>query len=172
MRRTAAPGRIRVLVTLLPLLLTGLCAAPAGAVVRPQQPTRPAAQEDPLRFARSLYTDGLYDLAAEQLRVQIERGLPPALEEEARWLLPQALEGAGRPAEAAAAFLDFSRRRGSSAHRGGCGPETSTPGWDAGRMRPRPSPVSSTSTPRATSAPGPPPDWWPPCSKRDGPRRR
>jgi tetratricopeptide (TPR) repeat protein len=115
MRRIPSPGRIRVLVALLPLLLTSLWVAPAGAAVRPQQPARPAAQEDPLRFARSLYTDGLYDLAAEQLRVQIERGLTPALEEEARWLLPQALEGAGRPAEAAAAFLDFAHRRGSSA---------------------------------------------------------
>jgi hypothetical protein len=123
MRRIPSPGRIRVLVALLPLLLTSLWVAPAGAAVRPQQPARPAAQEDPLRFARSLYTDGLYDLAAEQLRVQIERGLTPALEEEARWLLPQALEGAGRP------------------------------------TRPRPSRVSSTSTPRATSVPARPPDW-------------
>ncbi len=72
-------------------------------------------QEDPLRFARSLFRDGLYDLAVDQLRQQLERGLHPQSAEEGRWLLAQALEAGGRTLEAGNAYLDFTGRHGSSA---------------------------------------------------------
>ncbi len=71
-------------------------------------------QEDPLRFARSLYQDGLYDLAVDQLRRQLEGGLPLQQAEEARWLLGQALEANRRPLEAATAYRDFTTHHGSA----------------------------------------------------------
>lgn len=72
-------------------------------------------QEDPLRFARSLYQDGLYDLAVDQLRRQLAAGLPLQHAEEGRWLLARALEAGGRTTESANAYLDFTDRHGSSA---------------------------------------------------------
>ncbi len=71
-------------------------------------------QDDPLRFARSLYADGLYELAVDQLRQQLERGLPIQIALEGRWLLAQALEAAGRIQEAGHAYLDFTASHGSS----------------------------------------------------------
>ena len=71
-------------------------------------------QEDPLRFARSLYQDGLYDLAVDQLRQQLVEGLSLPRAEEARWLLGEALEAAGRELEAAAAYRDFTTYHGSA----------------------------------------------------------
>lgn len=88
-----------------------VCLAAVGAEgAAPRQQT-----EDPLRFARSLYQDGLYDLAAQQLEQQLDAGLPPQQAEEARWLLAQTLEAAGRTSEAAEAYLEYTRRHGSAA---------------------------------------------------------
>ncbi len=102
------------------LMLPVLPAAAAGSVCDPATSTSPAPalplpqQEDPLRFARSLYQDGLYDLAVGQLRERLAAGLALQQAEEARWLLGQALEAARRPLEAAAAYRDFTTHHGSA----------------------------------------------------------
>lgn len=88
---------------------------PQPGVQRQQGVQQQQQQQDPLRFARSLYQDGLYDLAVDQLRQQLERGLPPQSAEDGRWLLAQALEAGRRTMEAAEAYLEFTSRHGSSA---------------------------------------------------------
>jgi len=72
-------------------------------------------QQDPLRFARSLKNDGLYVLAVNELRQQLSSDLPLQYAEEARWLLAETLEAAGRTSEAAQAYHDFTSRHGSAA---------------------------------------------------------
>ncbi len=72
-------------------------------------------QQDPLRYARGLYRDGLYDVAVNELRQQLSSGLPLQYAEEARWLLAETLEAAGRTPEAAQAYHDFTSRHGSAA---------------------------------------------------------
>jgi TolA-binding protein len=99
------------------LVVTGLLAVPGIAAATPvifqQEPDRQQT-DDPLRFARSLYNDGLYDLAIDQLQRRLTEGLPPSIAEDARWLLAQTYVAAERIADAAAAYLDFTSRHGSS----------------------------------------------------------
>jgi len=76
---------------------------------------RSIQQQDPLLFARRLYNDGLYDIAANQLRQLLETDLPLQYAEEARWLLAETLEADGRTAEAAGAYREFTSRHGSAA---------------------------------------------------------
>ncbi len=86
----------------------------AGSAVRPE-PGMSRQQQDPLLFARRLYNDGLYDIAANQLRQLLETNLPLQYAEEARWLLAETLEADGRTAEAAGAYREFTSRHGSAA---------------------------------------------------------
>ncbi|MFO7769326.1 MAG: tetratricopeptide repeat protein [bacterium] len=104
-------GRIAALV----LLTTVVWAGQASAVPSTAEGTVQQQTEDPLRFARSLHQDGLYDLAAQQLQQQLDRGLPPRQAEEARWLLARTLEAAGRTGAAAEAYMEYTRRHGSAA---------------------------------------------------------
>ena len=52
-------------------------------------------QQDPLRYARGLYRDGLYDVAVDQLKQLLGSGLPLQYAEEARWLLAEAYGWSG-----------------------------------------------------------------------------
>ncbi len=72
-------------------------------------------QQNPLRYARGLYRDGLYDVAVDQLKQLLGSGLPLQYAGEARWLLAETLEAADRTSEAAEAYRDFTSRHGSAA---------------------------------------------------------